>query len=67
MANIQDGITGSILARVDAIGNIWNSLKDRLGNTIARRHREKLESTFEALMVAGKNDEFATALRTDRK
>lgn len=52
MANIQDGVTGSILARVDAIGNIWNSLKDRLGNTIARRQREKLETTFEALMVA---------------
>ena len=52
MANIQGGNNPLYLAFVDAVGNLYTSMKDRLGNTIARRQREKLETTFEALMVA---------------
>lgn len=67
MAWFEDRDNSAIKAKVDAIGNIWVGLKDRLGNSMFRRQREKLESTFESIMIAGKNDEFATAIRTDRK
>lgn len=48
-------------------GSAWARLIDSAGNGIAKAQRAFVSSTQEFLLVAGKNDDYATALRTDRK
>lgn len=49
------------------LGNLWVRLKDAFGNGIGKQHRELIPANQEALLIAGKNDQVATILRTDRK
>lgn len=47
--------------------SLWSRLLDKYGNGIAKLQREFVPATQEALLIAGKNDQVATILRTDRK
>jgi hypothetical protein len=51
----------------DDTGSLWTRLLDVAGNGIAKAQRAVVLSTQEFLMIAGKNDSYATAIRTDRK
>jgi hypothetical protein len=55
------------IAEVDDYKSLHNTLKDSKGNKITLAQREKVASTQEYSVIAGKNDDFATAIRTDRK
>lgn len=60
----QDGLS---VAKVDTNGAAHSRLRDGAGNDLAYAHRELLPANIEALLIAGKNDQLATILRTDRK
>lgn len=64
---IFDFITGGGKLDGDSNGSLFARLKDALGNPITKKHREGLLSSSEAVLIAGKNDDTALILRTDRK
>lgn len=66
MAFIRD-FTSNFYAKINSLGALFATLKDGSGNDLSLAQRETLPSSQEALLVAGKNDNFATILRTDRK
>jgi hypothetical protein len=67
MAVIEGGTTGA-LQEVDATSKAGRvTLYDVSGNPIALTHREVLPSTQEGLLISGKNDQYGTMIRTDRK
>lgn len=67
MAIIEGG-TSNQLQEVDPISLASrNTLYDKSGNRISKKQREAIPATQEALLIAGKNDDIATILRTDRK
>jgi hypothetical protein len=67
MAVIEGGASAQ-LQEVDSVSLASRvTLYDKSSNRISKKHREALPTTQEALMVAGKNDEIATFIRTDRK
>ena len=51
----------------DSNGSAWVRILDSVGNGIAKAQRALVSTGQEYLLVAGKNDDYATALRTDRK
>lgn len=52
----------------DLNGSSFSTLKDVNGNNLSKKHREKIDTTSQgALLVSGKNDDWATIIRTDRK
>jgi hypothetical protein len=61
------GTTGALLEVGSTSKGAYVELKDTQGNDLTHEQREKMPATQEALLVAGKNDEFATFFRTDRK
>jgi hypothetical protein len=65
MAVIED-VLGNI-AEVSATGDLYVAPKDSHGNDLTKGNRDALASNQEGLLVAGKNDDYATFLRTDRK
>jgi hypothetical protein len=67
MAHIESPSTGQ-KQEVDAGSLSSRSILYGTTSKIARKHREKIDAnTQEALIVAGKNEDFTTILRTDRK
>ena len=62
-----DFLTGSNKLDGDSHGSAYARLKDAAGNSLSRLQREFFPATQEGLMVSGKNDQFATMIRTDRK
>lgn len=54
-------------AEVTATNSLFVTPKDSVGNKLSRNQREAIPSTQEALMIAGKNDDISTLIRTDRK
>jgi hypothetical protein len=55
-------------AKGDSVfGALFTRLLDSTGNNISKKHRQTVSTTQEALLIAGKNDDIATFLRTDRK
>lgn len=64
---IIDLIGGGQLSGNSSTGSAFTTLIDNSGNIISKKNREKINSNQEALIVAGKNDDWSTILRTDRK
>ncbi len=62
-----DFLGGGQLKGNSTTGGVFNSIIDSVGNYISQLQRAKLATTQEGLMVMGKNDEYATFIRTDRK
>jgi len=62
-----DFLTGSGKMDGDSNGSVFTRVKDSLGNNIDIGQREKIDTTQKGLLVSGKNDDWATFLRTDRK
>lgn len=63
----QAGIGYTNIQEIDAFNAARVRLRDAFGNDVALGHRELIPATQEALLIAGKNDQIATILRTDRK
>lgn len=59
--------SGSNVVDVDINKSLVTTSKDSKGNRNGYGHRELIPVNQEYQVVAGKNDQFATALRTDRK
>lgn len=55
------------VANVDSHSSLQNTLKDSSWNNAGLKHREEIANSQEALLIAWKNDDWATILRTDRK
>ena len=67
MANKIAGNTG-VIQEVDAVSlAARTSIYDITGNRISKKHMEAVPVTQEALLMAGKNDDIATFIRTDRR
>lgn len=67
MAFIEGSVSNQ-LQEVDAVSLASRvTLYDKAGNTIGKKHRSKIEDTQEGLLLSGKNDDFATLIRVDRK
>lgn len=64
---LLDFITGTNKADGDSFGSLFTRIKDSFGNSLTLGHRKKIANNQEALLVAGKNDDLATIIRTDRK
>lgn len=64
---LLDFLTGGNKADGDSNGSLFTRLKDAAGNFLAKKHREPILSTSEGILIAGKNDDVATIIRTDRK
>lgn len=64
---ILDFLTGGNKLDGDANGSMFTRIKDAVGNSIGKKHRDEILSTSEGIPVMGKNDDVATYLRTDRK
>jgi hypothetical protein len=62
-----DFLTGGNRADGDSHGSLFTRLKDSFGNKLSLGHREKIADNQEAMLIAGKNDDLATIIRTDRK
>lgn len=68
MAIKKAGGTTGALQEVGAISKAaYVEIRDSNGNDLSRTQREYLGTSPKAIMVAGKNDDFATFIRTDRK
>lgn len=68
MANKIVGGTSGVIQDVGSTSKgAYIEVKDTSGNSISKTQRAYFPSTQEALLIAGKNDEFATMIRTDRK
>jgi hypothetical protein len=64
---LKDAINAT-LAKIDSLSNaLRTSMYDTKGNKLTLKQREKVANTQEYSLIAGKNDDYATALRTDRK
>jgi hypothetical protein len=63
---LVDGLDG-FKANVDSQNNLQVKLKDSAGNSISKRQRDPINASQESLLIAGKNDDVATIIRTDRK
>lgn len=61
------GVTSGNGMEVNSFNAGQVTLEDSVGNTLAKGQRAPVGSTQEALLIAGKNDDIATMLRTDRK
>jgi hypothetical protein len=55
------------IAEVDNLKSLQTSAKDSKGNKTTLAQREKVASAQEYSVIAGKNDDFAVAVRSDRK
>jgi hypothetical protein len=68
MAIIEGGLSSQI-QEVDSVSLASRvTLYDKQGNRVSKKHREGITtSSQEALLIAGKNDDIATLIRTDRK
>lgn len=64
---LLDFLTGGNKADGDSNGSLFTRLKDAAGGFIGKKHREAFTEDSEALVIAGKNDDVAMAVRTDRK
>lgn len=64
---IDGGTTGALLEVGNTSKAAYVHVRDTAGNSVSKTHREQVPTTQEALLVAGKNDDIATILRTDRK
>ena len=62
-----DFSTGGQAKGNSTTGAFFAQILDSIGNALSIKHRGKVPSTQEALLVAGRNDEWGTFLRTDRK
>lgn len=62
-----DFLTGGQLKGNSTTGGLFQHILDSAGNYISRTHRSYMPTTQEAILMAGKNDEWATMIRTDRK
>lgn len=62
-----DFFTSGNLDGDSTTGGVYTHLKDRVGNYISKLQHEYFPNTQEGIMMAGKNDNFATLMRTDRK
>jgi hypothetical protein len=61
-----DFLGGGQLKGDSGTGALFARLLDSIGNSVSQRHRSTLQDTQEYLMVGARNDEYATALRSDR-
>ena len=59
-------LSGEIV-EVDVHHSAYVTPKDANGNDLGKLHRELLPENQQAIVVAGKNDDWATMIRTDRK
>jgi hypothetical protein len=62
-----DFLGGGQLKGNSTTGGLWQHLIDVSGNYVTKTNREFFPATQGALLMAGKNDDFATMIRTDRK
>lgn len=62
-----DFLNGGSLKGDSVAGSMFARLLDRVGNSIGKKHRENIVSDQEALLISGKNDDWATMIRNDRK
>lgn len=67
MAALETGSNTAGIMNVNSTYSGEMTLKDSVGNKSGKNQREFIPSTQEALVIAGKNDQVATFLRTDRK
>ena len=67
MAVIEGGVSTQ-LQEVDSVSLASRvSIYGKDGNRVSKKQRDLISDNQEFLMVSGKNDSFATAIRTDRK
>lgn len=62
-----DFFGGGNLSGNSSTNSLFSNIKDSVGNYVTKAQRTYIPTTQEALLVAGKNDEFATMIRVDRK
>lgn len=64
---IAGGVTGALQEVGSTSKGAYVELKDTQGNDLSHNQREYMGPTQEGVLIMGKNDEFATFFRTDRK
>jgi hypothetical protein len=64
---IAGGVTGALQEVGSTSKGAYVELKDTSGNSVTKTQRQNFGATQEGVLIAGKNDDFATFFRTDRK
>jgi len=63
---IKSGVTSDLLTVGQTSKAAYTEVRDKDGNAVTRAHREAIPTTQGAMLLAGKNDDVATIMRTDR-